>query len=180
MQNIDEGLLIIQLKAGYERAVRDWFVWYSPRIKAAVAQKVSVNEDVDEIVQEVFLACLRELIHFKNQSSLSTWMLSVTRHKIADYYRAKYAKRVIHLVALLDGLPTALTSVGDDISENVAQTLAKINDFEREILLAKYVDGKSVAQIAQQLSKSVKSIESSLFRARLSFKKEYALIADYS
>jgi RNA polymerase sigma-70 factor, ECF subfamily len=175
VQKIDEALLIIQLKAGYDRAVRDWFVHYSPAIRKTVAQKVSIEEDVDELVQEIFLACLRELVHFKSNSSLKTWMLSVTHHKVADYYRAKYAKRVIHLVTLLEGLPVGLHDASE-MTELVKLALSRLPEFDKELLFAKYVDNKSVRQLAAEYEKSFKSIESLLYRAREAFRKEYSFV----
>jgi RNA polymerase sigma factor (sigma-70 family) len=44
--------------------------------------------------------------------------------------------------------------------------MSTLPDESRELLLAKYVDGQSVAEIAGHLGKSVKAVESALTRAR--------------
>lgn len=175
MSEINEALLIIQLKAGYDRAVRDWFVAYSPVVRQFVAKRVSTESDVEELVQEIFLACLRSLVHFRGQSSLQTWMLTIARHTIADFYRARYAKKVIHMVALFEELSLPNTSNPTEQTQAVQSTLLQLPPLWRELLLAKYVDGKSVKQLSSELAKTTKAIESLLFRARQEFKFHYQL-----
>jgi RNA polymerase sigma-70 factor, ECF subfamily len=177
MTNEAELLLIIQLKAGWDQAVARWFHDYSPAIEQFITTKISVTEDVDELVQEVFLACLRELVHFRGEASLKTWMLTIARYKVADYYRARYAKKVIHLVALFDEISLPLLANSTDQITVVQETLQKLSPTLREVLLAKYIDGKSVKQLAQELAKTTKTIEAQLFRARNQFKQAYAAVA---
>lgn len=172
MVELSESELITRLKAGDERAVTRWFTDYKGSIERLIWAKVSFKADVDELVQEVFLTCLRELIHFRGTSSLKTWMLTIARHKVADFYRAKYAKKVIHLVSLLDSLAVPSLQLPDEI-QAVQSALARLTPELCELLLAKYIDGKSVKQLALELVKTTKAIESMLFRARNDFKVAY-------
>ncbi len=50
-------------------------------------QKKEVAED---IVQETFLAAYQSYDNFQNKSHIKTWLFSILKHKIADYYRSKY------------------------------------------------------------------------------------------
>lgn len=172
----EESRLLEQLKLGNEKAVTTWFRLYNTRLHRFIAARVAVREDVDELVQEVFLACLRELVHFKGESSLSTWMLTIAKHKVADFYRARYAKKVIHLVALLDEMGSAVMPFSQDHVVAVQETLSRLNPDFQEVLLGKYVDGKSVQQLAQECSRTSKAIESLLFRARHAFRAEYLVV----
>lgn len=177
MAKVAEDQLIVRLRAGENQAVTEWYQVYVGHIQRQVAAKVAIKEDAEELVQEVFIACLRELVHFRGESSLKTWMLTIARHKIADYYRARYAKKVIHLVALFEGLTLPSTSQVKEQVELVQQTLARLNPAHQELLLAKYVDGKSVRQLAAELATTVKTVESQLFRARNEFRYQFTFVS---
>lgn len=173
MTNIDEQDLVTGLKAGDEQYVALWYRQYKDKIDRYISTKISLAEDREELLQEIFLTSLRELPHFRGQSSLMTWMLTIARHKVADFYRAKYAKRVIHVVSLLDELE--LPSMLETFNQltDVQTALSRLAPDLRELLLAKYVDGKTLRELASELKKTTKAVESMLFRARNEFKYVY-------
>ena len=175
----DESLLIRDLRAGLERATTFWFHQYEPRLSAYVARKLDKPLDAEEIVQEVFINCLKALPNFKGNSKLFTWMCSIANHEIADYFRKRYAKKFIHALPLADFLLGTDTDNSLKIldahqtAETLHRVFSKIGHHYQELLLLKYVDQKKVKDIARQLGRSPKSIESDLFRARRDFREQY-------
>lgn len=170
----EDGLLLSQLKFGQAKAVRTWFNTYHDRLFHFIAQKVSIEKDVEELVQDTFLACLKHLPLFRGESNIWTWMTRIAQHEVADYYRKRYAKKFIRSFPLSELLPLHDMSDVHEISQKVRQVLANMASDEREILLMKYVDQKKVKQIAQEMGRTAKSVESILFRARVEFRKLYS------
>jgi RNA polymerase sigma-70 factor (ECF subfamily) len=173
---MDEKELIFQLKKGEEQAVKTWFNTYSSRLLNIIQTKVSNKKDAEEIVQQTFLNCLKHLPLFLGNSSIWTWMNSISRHEVADYFRKKYAKKTIQTIPLSDLLPLNQISDSDEVSQKVKEVLARMKTYYKELLMLKYADGKKVIEIAKELSKSEKSIESDLFRARKEFKELWAVL----
>ncbi len=171
-----DELLLSQLKTGNSKAVRQWFAQYHDHLFQFVTQKVSQEKDVEELVQDTFLSCLKHLPLFRGESSIWTWMVRIAQHEIADYYRKRYAKKFIHALPLSELLPLGDVSDAHEISQKVRHVLAKMTKEDREILLMKYVDKKKVKQIAHELGRTVKSVESILFRARIEFRELYLVI----
>lgn len=169
--------LVAALRAGQSGAVSTWYKTYSPRIHAFVAQKIDPSKDIEEIVQETFINALKRLSFFRGNSSLLTWMYSIARHEIADYYRKKYAKKAIKMLPLSELLPQRIND-SHEVSEQVKAAFNKIDAHHVELLMLKYVDNKKVEEIAAELGKSGKSIESELFRARQAFKAAYNEVLD--
>ena len=169
MDTLDHQL-VKQLKVGDQRAVARWFGIYQPKMRALVTQKVESAADADEIVQEVFINCLRQLPLFRGESSLWTWMQSILRHEIADYYRRIYAKRVLKLFSSRDVLYLPEINDSRETAQQVREILNRMSDATVELLHRKYIDGKKVAEIAYELGKSRKSVESELYRARAEFR----------
>lgn len=168
--------LVAQLKLGNQRAVQQWFHCFQGRLLRLALSKVSDREAAQELVQETFINCLKSLPLFRGQSSLWTWMQSILRHEVADYYRKKYAKKAIRVLPLSEVLFRESISDAHETSLKVQQVLIKMVSVRRELLFAKYVDKKKVKQIALELGRTVKSVESELFRARLEFRQLYLLL----
>lgn len=162
--------LISKLKQGDTKAVNQWFGEYNDRLIKVVLNKVSNYQDAEEIVQQTFLNCLKHLPLFRGRSSIWTWMNSIARHEIADYFRKKYAKRALKTTRLSEFLLLDNIDDSSEVSEKVKRVLKKMRLNHRELLLLKYVDKKKVAVIAREFGKSIKSVESELFRARKEFK----------
>lgn len=51
--------------------------------------KISIKEDAEDIVQDVFLSAYKKIDTFEEKSSIKTWLFSILNHKIYDYYRKK-------------------------------------------------------------------------------------------
>lgn len=167
---MEDKELLQQLKAGSDQAVKTWFDLYFSKLLLIVETKVPDKKDAEEIVQQTFMNCLKHLPLFLGNSSIWTWMNSIARHEVADYFRKKYAKKAIKTIPLSDFLPLTQVSNSDDVAQKVNIVLSQMRDSYKELLLLKYADGKKVAVIAKELGRSVKSIESDLFRARKAFK----------
>lgn len=173
MKKSEERQLIELLKMGDSAAVTLWYDRYQRRIQRFISTKVDLRQDAEELTHQTFLNCLKNLPLFLGNSSLLTWMLSIARHEVADYFRKKYAKKALRTLPLSEFLLTPPTYDAHDTSAKVAAVLQKMNAYSRELLYKKYVDCKKVAVIALEVGKSVKAVESELFRARTEFKMLY-------
>lgn len=182
---IHEVELVKQLKMGEPKAVKLWFNTYYPRLFSLVQKKVSLYQDAEEITQQTFLNSLKQLPLFMGKSELFTWMVSIAKHEIADYFRKKYAKKAIRTIPLSELFLSDTVDDSSEVAQKVAAVLKELSKRSHtlqhdycELLLLKYADGKKVKEIARQLGRSVKSIESDLFRARNEFKELWLLNND--
>lgn len=171
-----EEKLIDRLRHGESTASREWFEKYAPALTKFISYKISNPLDIEEIVQEIFINCLKHLPVFSGKSSIKTWMQAVARHEIADYYRKKYAKKIIKTLPLHELILSEPLLNASQISAKVGVVLGKMRHDYQELLLLKYVDGKKVKAIARELKRSFKSVEADLFRARKDFKELYVSV----
>ena len=182
MTNQDQTSLLARLRSADALAVEQWYHCYEPVIRRYVAGRVDSPADIDELVQEIFISCLRSLPSFAGQSHLKTWMLAISRHEVNDFYRKRYAKKVLQLLPLSDWLLGdfldedkyfSATGTTNDLRETLEHVFQQTGSYYRELLLEKYLDNLSVADLALRRGKTAKAIESELFRARRAFKKAY-------
>jgi RNA polymerase sigma-70 factor (ECF subfamily) len=144
---------------------------------------------VEDVVQDTFLVALESLRGFDGRSSLQTWLVGIVKNKIRAHRRKR---RPMALEDVLDEsaeeIDALLARVADEplpewvlerreTRELVGATLSSLPPEYKHALLAKYVDGRSVADIAAGTGKSSKAAESTLTRARVAFARVFALLA---
>jgi RNA polymerase sigma-70 factor, ECF subfamily len=130
--------------------------------------------DVEEIWQDTFVAAVRALPGYRGQSRLSSWLCSIARRKVADFHRRQGGAAASvssvppeRLVELMDSGP-----LPDEVLQQSAararliEALAGLPLDYREVLVGRYVDGRTVEELARQLGRSYKAAESLLSRAR--------------
>jgi len=165
----DERRLLAKLLAGNKRAFREFYNVTKPRLLKWVESRVDNHKDAEEIVQDSFLSLIESLPVFRGKSSLKTFLTSIARHEIADYWRKKYAKKAILTVPFMDQVYTEKLYSSIETSVEVERVFAKLLPEEELILRLKYEDNLSVGEIAKKIGASVKATESKLFRARKAF-----------
>lgn len=170
--------LVKKLKRGDPLAVKKWFGLYHPVLLSISNLKISNLKDAEDVVQETMINSLRQIQMFREESSLKTWMITILRHEIADFYRKKYAKKAISVVPLGKYLLEKPIADSRVVNNSVRLTLSRMGEYRKSLLLMKYVDGLKVREIAKKLGKTLKSVESELWRSKDSFKKIYAQISE--
>lgn len=168
--------------AGDPEAARDLCELHLPRLYAYILGRSGLDPDASaEVAQETIVAALRSAQHFRGQSSLDTWLCAIARRKVADHYRRE-SRRPLSLdrltlegLALLDTRPLPEeTALREETAATVHRALWRLPADQREAALRKYLDGRSVAEIAVELGRSEKAVESLLSRAREGLRKRLA------
>lgn len=63
------------------------------RLRAFIAKRVADNAAVDDLLQEVFLKIHDKIDQVQDPRRLVSWIFTVTRHVIIDYYRTSHRSR---------------------------------------------------------------------------------------
>lgn len=173
--------LLDAIRDGDRKATARLVELHADAVYGFVSHRLDRLEGVDDLVQEVFLAAWKALPLFRGESEIRTWLLGIARHKIADYYREKL--RVPLLTDDLDEapLPGTLAVVpdmderldGQRLEARTRQILSTLPDPYRAVLVWRYWDQRSLAEMAAICGNTEKSIERLLDRARRLFKRRW-------
>jgi RNA polymerase sigma factor, sigma-70 family len=135
----------------------------------------------EDITQDIFLDVYRGLWRFKGMCTERTWIFKITRNKLNDYYRMKYRQK-FDLVDFDLEFGEKITDPGQDVEkmaedlfekQKVLECLDQLPEHYRLILFLKYMDDRSMKEIAKITGKTPKAIESILTRARDAFIRQY-------
>lgn len=174
--------LIEAILARNEHALHEFYYRYKKKLLLFIRGKVEKEPDCEEILQDTFFAFLEALRDFHGKSSVKTFLFSICHHKVIDYYRRKKLRHIVFSqLPQLENLVSPLLQPEESfdetvIREKISRVFSSILPRYRDILYYKYVEGRSVEEIASLMHLSFKSAESRLFRARKAFVEAYVSI----
>ena len=177
----DERALIRRLRRGNTEAFREFYEsLFDPVYRFVYFQIQEDKEYAQDVVQETFLRAIRSLSGFSpGKGSLQAWLCGIARNCIREHWR-----RLDKQAALVQSLAAAQAESSNgpaggqadpllDTRERVNIALAQMPWPQASVLIMKYVDGKSVREIAVGVGKSEKAVESLLSRGREGFRRQF-------
>ncbi|MBK8567251.1 MAG: sigma-70 family RNA polymerase sigma factor [Saprospiraceae bacterium] len=108
----------------------NWVDNYTDYLYSLAFLKTSSREEAEDLVQDTFLSAFRGREGFRGDSSEKTWLTSILKHKLVDYYRKKNAEQ-----PLTDYIQATASSfqetVFDESNFGRFKTLIKPNYFSK-------------------------------------------------
>lgn len=132
---------------------------YRDKVRKYVAGKVSNVHDAEDLVSSVFLKAYKKWESFDaSRASPSTWLYSITRNCVIDYYRTRRVN---------GELPEELTAAGqiddrllqEETLEHLADALEQLSRRERDVILLHYYSGETLRVIAEKLHISYATVK---------------------
>jgi RNA polymerase sigma-70 factor (ECF subfamily) len=159
-------LLILRCQTGDERAFAQLFGEFSGRTLAYL--KSVVGEGAEDVQQEVWLAVYRGLGRLDNARAFRTWLYSTTRHRAIDYLRSRKREQELLSAAVQDATEELESAEEREAFDEAAVSMAlnTLPAVQREVLLLRYRDDLSYAEIALVVGCSVGTVRSRLHHAR--------------
>jgi RNA polymerase sigma-70 factor (ECF subfamily) len=179
---VDDTNLIPKILARDRRALLTFYRRFAPKLSRFITGKVANPGDAEEVLQDTLYAFLEAIRDFQGKSNIQTFLFSICQHKVIDYYRKKKLRHaVFSQMPQLEAIISPLLGHEEEldavlVKEKIHAVLGRLLPRHRQILMLKYLDGLSVAQIAKHLAVTFKSVESQLFRARKAFVQHFISI----
>ena len=147
----------------YPRALPQVYGYLLPRCGS-----VAVAED---LAAETFMAAVDGLERGAAPQPSVAWLIGVARHKLVDHWRrTEREQRSLPLSAgndVDDPWPSLL-----DV-DAVHTVLTRLSPPQRTALVLRYLDGLSVAEVADYVGRSLHATETLLVRARSTLRRVY-------
>lgn len=132
-------------------------------------------DQADDITQEVFIKVYRNLYTFRQESSVKTWILTITRNMTVDYRRSAFYRKVtlMDYIAPSSTQPATEHTVIEQMTVNdMWRMVLKLPVKYREVLLLYAHYQLSMKEIAQILGVTEGTVKSRLFHARKKMVKQ--------
>lgn len=170
--------MVEEVLLGKKGAATCFYRTYAPKLRRYLNSKLPDGE-VEEILQDTFLSAFDSLPLYRGESSISTWLISIARHEVADFYRKKYVRRVIEGTSpLFENLVSEMFTPEfvwekKKMEKRFFATYKGLSAQYQDVLSYRYELSMSVKDIATRMEISFKATESLLFRARIAFRESY-------
>jgi RNA polymerase sigma-70 factor (ECF subfamily) len=178
-------LLLQAFRQGKPGAFDAIVLAHQDRVYAFCARMLSDREEALDIAQEVFLSAYRNLGGFREEASLSTWLLRIAANRCLNRIRQRSslaAREVVFPDAAerdypLFQPPAPEEGRPDRIAENremakvLERALGRIDPDSRWLLLLSDVEGFTYEEIAAMAGIPVGTVKSRLHRARMALRK---------
>jgi RNA polymerase sigma-70 factor, ECF subfamily len=152
----DLATTIRAVAAGDEQAFSRLYADYVRMVHAIVLGRVP-RQDVDDLVQDVFVLVYTRIRELRNPAAFGGWLAAIARNRATDHLRHKHEQ-----VELPDDV-----AGGDPIEDEaiaVLDVVRKLPDAYRETLLMRLVEGMSGAEIAERTGLTPASVRVNLHR----------------
>jgi len=180
----------MEIAEGLQQGNRDaWlslYELYAEKLWCNVARLMAHDPaSVADVVQETLLSAARSAKNFNpRRGSLWTWLWTIAKRQVALHYRKRTSKAIIARAqqwwSLLDGQtsdwiggwekPPAEVLESAELATLVRFTLTELSAEYQTLLMAKYVDGLTIEDIARETNGSSVAVRSKLARARKAFR----------
>jgi|GEM_PF-3291817 len=147
-----------------------------------------IESDMQDVVQDTFIAVLHSIKDYRAESSLSTWILRIAYFKAVDLLRkhkslsrqefsfSEYANpdNSNDEIDFADPSPSVEDTItsGEDIAL-IRRLLGKLPEEQRTVLSLRYVMNMKVEDVAKTMNISRRMVELHITRARSGMRKLY-------
>lgn len=190
---LDDKRFVKQLLGGDERAFDRFFEDNFARLYRFALTRLSDDpEAAREVAQTTLIRAIRKLHTYRAESALFTWLCAICRNETSEWLRSQV--RLRQHVVLTEDFPEVRAAVdayrapADDTPEaNYRRTesirliqvaMDRLPPRYGDVLEWKYIEGRSVKEIAGRLQLGQEATQSLLARARRAFGEVYETLVD--
>jgi RNA polymerase sigma-70 factor (ECF subfamily) len=153
--------LIRQILAGDRDAYAKLVRRYERHAHAAAWMILRDHHAAQDVTQDAFVKAYRQLGELRTPPTFGIWLLTIVRRTAIDAVRGR--QRLTFVPQVPDS-PTP-TSPAEADAAAILAAATKLPDHEQQVLLLRYFDNLSVADIAVRLGRPVGTVTKQLSRA---------------
>jgi RNA polymerase sigma-70 factor (ECF subfamily) len=169
-----ETTVVERARKGDAEAFRELVEGYSPKLFRLAYRITGDEQSAEDAVQETFLRAYRSLDRFDARSQFGTWLHRIAVNAALDLARKQQRQglRYGERPAGEDEPPLPSPAPGPDrivlsleVERAVRSALAGLSAMERTAFVLRHFEGRSIAEICDQLGLGVSAGKQAIFRA---------------
>lgn len=141
-------------------------------VRAFLLARLSRKHEAEDLAQETFLTAWRGLGKFDPSRPFAPWLRGIAENHLRNHLRKFRAEPIggsEALQLLLDSHSESLESAEDssDLADALRECLTRIDGDARMLLMSRYAEGRSMAEICSSTGKKHSAVTMKLHRLRL-------------
>ena len=156
----DEERLLVAAAQADPRRFAELYEHHFHRVYAFAARRARDRAEAEDLTAEVFHHALAHLDRFEWRGvPFVAWLLQIARNAAADRWQRAARERGEPAPEPADGAPDV------DRRAMLAELVGRLPDDQRCVVVARFVEGKSVREIAGELGRTEGAVKQLQFRA---------------
>lgn len=173
MIDASDDELIVRAQGGAADAVRSLYLNNYQSIYRYLYYRVGDTHIAEDLTSEVFLKMIQSLPGYRLRNvPFQAWLFQIARNLAIDHHR----KQSLHMNTELHENIQETARPVDELVENklsnelLFRTLKKLTNDQRDVILLRFIEGLSLAQVASILHKSEDAIKGLQHRGLISLR----------
>ncbi|ARU60007.1 hypothetical protein CBW65_02200 [Tumebacillus avium] len=140
------------MKGETERIFRDLYNEHYGDVYRFVMQSVKKQEEVEDLVQDIFIQAYRNFEKFRGECGYKTWLFAIAHNQLNSMWRKFFRRKQIAEQYEQD-LAAEAYAMDDEwekriLTADLHASLAQLSDAYREVMVLRYIHDFSVADAA--------------------------------
>ncbi|MBA2341024.1 MAG: sigma-70 family RNA polymerase sigma factor [Pyrinomonadaceae bacterium] len=148
--------LVVAAQSGDREAFAQLHSSYAPIVHGVLLARAPRNE-VDDLVQDVFLQAFRKLHTLRDANTFGAWLATIARNRAVDFHRRARADEEL-------SEENAVRSADEAKAEEILGVIRRLPEAYRETLVLRLVEGLTGAEIAARTNLTPASVRVNLHR----------------
>lgn len=176
--NIDKAL-VERCQSGDQTAYELLVKKYQFRVARLLSRYISIETEVEDVSQEVFIKAYKAINNFRGDSQFYTWLYRIAVNTAKNHLSYKSRRKaeygfdpqnteesVYELSKMIDSQTPESMLAGKQMYLQLKETIKDMPDELKEAIILREFDGLSYDDIAQAMDCPIGTVRSRIFRAR--------------
>jgi RNA polymerase sigma-70 factor (ECF subfamily) len=143
--------------------ISDLWSEHRSRLRGYIAKRVSEDDAVDDILQNVFLKASENLHSLKSRGSVAAWLYRIAANAIVDYYRSRkpWEELPVEVAA-----PESERDYVAELATCLQPLISEMPETYRTALVLSEIEGLPQREVADRLNISLSGAKSRVQRGR--------------
>jgi RNA polymerase sigma-70 factor (ECF subfamily) len=166
-QTTDEAL-VAAVAAGNRLAMQLLYARHNVRVYRFVLSMLHNDATAEDVVSETFFDVWQQAGRFEGRSKVSTWLMSIARHKALSTLRSRQHEQIDERAeSIADPADTPETAMQrTDRSAMLQAALAQLTPAHREIINLVYYQERKIEDVAEILGIPLNTVKTRMHYAR--------------
>lgn len=182
LEHLSDERLLEQIHAGRRSALGELHRRFAPLLQGLAFRLLRDTSDAEETLQDVFLYAWRRAADYDRQrSSVSSWLVVITRSRCLDRLRRRQRRTNLHTQVEREESSSTITRpegfsqvLEQERANRLRQAISHLPPAQRQVLEFAYFKGWTQKEVAEKIGVPLGTVKTRTFLAMKKLRQELA------